>query len=112
MRGWTECSLDLSSGVKNSCSFSTRDGWAVAAMAAMDTPARGFCVGGGFFIARGILLERNSRGVGSRSDPAPRDSSSPVSSLLTVIEWYLELTSKWQGPGNQDATHPTIMQLS
>ena len=50
-------------------------------------------------------------GSGLDSDPAPRDSSSPVSSLLTVIEWYFELTSKWQGPGNQDTTHPTIMQL-
>src|SRR5208283_687698 len=57
-------------------------------MAAIDTPARGFCVGGGFFIARGILSNGTHGEVGSRSDPAPRDSSSPVSSLLTVIEWY------------------------
>ena len=78
----------------------------------LSIPRARICVGGGFFIARGILSNGTHGGVGSRSDPAPRDSSSPVSSLLTVIEWYFELTSKWQGPGNQDATHPTIMQLS
>jgi hypothetical protein len=80
-------------------------------MAAIDAPAR-ILRGWGIFHCPRNPIERNSWGVGSRSDPAPRDSSSPVSSLLTVIEWYFELTSKWQGPGNQDATHPTIMQLS
>src|SRR5271157_3913612 len=65
--------------------------------------------GRGIFHCPWNPFERISRGgVGSRSDPAPRDSSSPVSSLLTVIEWYFELTSKWQGPGNQDTTHPAI----
>jgi len=67
MRGWTECPLDLSSGGNNSSYFSTRDGWGVAAI---DTPARGFCVGGGFFIARGILS--NGTHGGSGLDPIPR----------------------------------------
>jgi len=62
----------------------------MAATTAIDTPARGFCVGGRFFIARGILSNGTHGGVGSRSDPAPRDSLSPVSSLLTVIEWYVD----------------------
>ncbi len=38
-------------------------------MAAIDSPARGFCVGGGIFIARGIL----SNGThGGALDPIPR----------------------------------------
>jgi len=46
----------------------------MAATTAIDTPARGFCVGGRFFIARGILSNGTHGGVGSRSDLAPRDS--------------------------------------
>ena len=88
-------------------------------MAAIDTPADTAWAGDFSLPAESYRTELTG-GVGSRSDPVPRDSSSPVSSLLTVIEWYVdgdrmvfsELTSKWQGPGNQDTTHPTIMQLS
>jgi len=80
-------------------------------MAASDTPARTLR-GRGIFHCPRNPIEQNSGGGGSRSDPAPRDLSSPVSNLWTVIERYFEFPSKWQGPGNQDATHRTNVQLS
>ena len=82
-------------------------------MAAIDTPG-GFCVGGGFFIACGILSNGTHGGVGAEIRSLRHAIRHPrFPNLLTVIEWYFEFTSKWQiGSGNQDATHPTIMQLS
>ncbi len=67
-------------------------------MASIDTPARELCM--------------ELTGVGSESGPAPRDLSSPLSSLWTVIEQEFDFPSRWQVPGNKEATHPTIMHLS